>query len=434
MEPRTVLKRLRGRAYFVYGDGRLSRRTNGENRPDLEVRPCSNGCALSSGGGNLAPSHSQSAPGPRLASFPIHAMRGRVNAPRCAKVQVAKKTWADGKQHGTKSRTAFLANWNRRRPWRNIARIFHVSWEAVPRAVDLLVARHRAAAGQVGMGALGVDETAYRSGYRDGSEDHWHGGRRDRPWEGGSAGARDWRAARSGSGVCERRACGGSMSARWQAHWNSVSRRTGRALRGAGAGANPRAWQLDETVGRERAGVARKRTRQDRKRTRQDRKPRLSLTRCRWRCAEKLTNKWKLKSADLLNPNLRTMQLDWRNEDFQPFRNGGSLRQAARFRWCQCRLTIYLRLAPTQRVTHTLGKHRPFRLYGCRCGWVRAAVRGVERQGETGSRKSVRVQIRRIPHNRLGSSLGQSTGIQTRTHPLLKIEFYQPKSNKESSS
>ena len=319
MEPRTVLKRLRGRAYFVYGDGRPSRRTNGENRPGLEVRPSSNGCALSSGGGNLAPSHSQSAPGPRLASFPIHAMRGRVNAPRCAEVQVAKKTWADGKQHGTKSRTAFLANWNRRRPGRNIARIFHVSWEAVPRAVGMPVAWHRADAGQEGMGALGVDETAWRGGYRDRSEVHWHAGQGGRTWEGRSAIAREGRVTESGSALGQRRAaCGGFASAR-QAYWNTVSRRAWYAWRGAGAGTDPRARQLGEMVGRVGAVGARERKWQGRE-------TRLRFTCCRWRRAEAVIDEWQLKPTDLPNLNLRTVQMDWPKEDIQPFRKGCLLR------------------------------------------------------------------------------------------------------------
>ena len=425
MEPRTVLKRFHGRADFVYEASLPSCRANSKDRADLDVRPCSNGRALGYRGDSLAPCHFQFAPVPSLASFPINAMRRRANASRCAKVQVGKETWANGKQHGTKSRTAFLTNWKRCRPWRNIARISHVSWDAVRRAVGVPVAWHGADAGQEGVGTLGVDETALRSGYRGGSEVHWYAGQGDRPWEGWSAVAGEGRMAGSGLGLDERHACGGSVSARQTAYRNAVSRRAGQALRGAGAGASPRAWQLGETVGRVRAGGVRKR---------QDQKPRLGHTRCRWRRAEKLTNKWQLKSADLLNLNFPTMRMDWLNEDFQPVRNGGSLRQAARFRRCQCRLTIYSWLAPTQRVTHALRKHRPFRLNGCRCGSVRAVVRGVDRQGETGSRKSVQVQILRIPHNRLGSSLGRPTGTQICPHVLLKIEFYRQKPNKESAS
>ena len=430
MEPRTVLKCLRGRADFVYGDVRPSCRANGENWLGLEVRPYSNCCALSSGGGNLAPSHSQSAAGPSLASFPIHAMRGRVNTPRGTKVQVARKTGTDGKQHGTKSRTAFRANWNRRRPWTNIARICHVSSEAVPRAVDMPVARHRADAGQEGMGALGVDETAWRVGYRDRSEVHWHAGQGGRPWEGRSAIAREGRVPESGSGLGQRRAdCGGSGSVRRQAYSNTVSRRAGWTWSGgAGAGTGPRARQLGEMVGRVGPVGASERKRQSTE-------PMLGLTCRRWRRAERATDKWQLKLTDLPNLNLRTMRMDWLNEETQPFRNGGSLRQAHYYRPSQCRLTMCSRLAPMQNVACGMCKYRPFPLNGYHLGRVCAsAVRGVERQGETSPRKSVQVQIRRIPHSGLGSSLGRSSGTRTRPHLLLTVEFYQQKPNKESTS
>lgn len=163
--------------------------------------------------------------------------------------------------------------------------------------------------------------------------------------------------------------------------------------------------------------------------------PMLRLTRCRRRRTEKLTDKGQLTPGDPLFLSLRSPRMDWLHEGFQPLQDGGPLRQVAPYGPRRCPLTIRSRLAPMQRVVTALREHRQFRLNACRCRRVCAsAVHGAERQGETGSRKSARVQIRRVPHKRLGSSLGRSTGTRTRPHVLLKVEFYRHGPNKECAS
>lgn len=363
MEPRAVLKRLRWRADFVYGDGRPSCCGNGENWPDRQGRPWSNGRASGSGGGNLVPCHFRFAPVSDLVSFLVHAMRRRVNAPRCTKIQVAKGTWADGKQCGTEVRAMFLGYWGRCWPWLGIARIFHVSWDAVRRAVGVPVAWHGAGAGQEGVGVVGVYETARRSGYRNRSEGHWHVGQGGRLWEGWRAVARGGRAAGSGLGLGERRACGGAVRARQKACGNVVSRRSRRALRGAGAGAAPRAGQLGEMATRLRAAEARKRP---------GREPGLRLARGRWlRRPEKLTEKRQLKLSALRELNLWTVRTDRLKENFQPFWN--SARPVDSLLPCQRGLTMLCAVRPPdakrgagpERAAVVLAEGVPLRLGAC---------------------------------------------------------------------
>lgn len=399
MESRTVLKRFRRRADFVCGDDRLSRCANGKDYPDLEVRPRSNRLALGSSGCSLVQCRFRFAPMSSLASFPVHAVR-RANVPRFANVGGVQGTWADGKECGNKARALFKANWSRCWPWWYIAiaRSSYVFGETVRRAVSLAVGWDRTGSSQGGVGALGGDETAWRSGFRLRSGDQWQADWGSRPWEVRSAGARDWKAAKSGSGLGNRRTCGGSASARrQQAYRNAVRRRTGQPLH-----------VLDRFHGMRQLGElgARMRASEARELNRQGGKPSLSLTRWRWlRRAGNLTEAPQLELTTL-EPNLRTVRMNRLKEDFQPFRNCGSPRQGDHFQLRRCRLAMHTPLAPTPRVAHP------------------SAVREVERQSETDPQKGVRVQVLRIRCNRIGSSRGRSTHTRTRLSVLSRFEIY----------
>ena len=399
MESSTVLKRLRGRTEFVAGDSFRSRHAT--SYPDLEVRPRSKGRTLDSGGSGLMPCHLQFAPMLGMVSFAVHAMRW-VNVPRCAWVQVATRTWAEGRQRVTKSYASFLVNWSRCWPWQDFARVVHDSWDNLRLAGGMAVAWDRAAlpsASEEDVSAFGVDEIAWRSNCRCWFLiDQWHAGWVCRTWGDRVVGARSWRTSENGSGLGAQYAWGVSVSVRLQAYQNAVRRRFGQPLHVLGRFYGMR--QLGELADRARMSEAR-----DLKWQR--RKPRLSLlTRWRWlRSAVNLTEDRQLKLTTLeLDP--RTVQMDRLQENFQPFWNCGSPRQADRFQPRRCRLTMRSRLAPTQRTVHE------------------SATRGVEWQDETVLQKNVRVQVLGSRGSRFGSSRGRSTSTRTRPQVLLKVELY----------
>jgi len=88
-----------------------------------------------------------------------------VNCPHCG-VTAERLPWAEGKHHQTTAYAVFLARWARRLSWREVAGIFHTSWESVFRAVAAVVdygLKHRDLSG---ITAIGVDEVQFQKGHR----------------------------------------------------------------------------------------------------------------------------------------------------------------------------------------------------------------------------------------------------------------------------
>lgn len=73
-------------------------------------------------------------------------------------VVVEHMPWSDGKRPITKAMMLFLARWGRRLSWRETARAFHTSWEAVYRSVEWCVEWGLAHRELSGITALGLDE------------------------------------------------------------------------------------------------------------------------------------------------------------------------------------------------------------------------------------------------------------------------------------
>jgi len=74
--------------------------------------------------------------------------------------------WSDGKRPVTCTMRGFLARWARRLSWRETARTFQTSWEAVYRSVEWFVAWGLAHRELRGVEAIGVDEIHWGRGVR----------------------------------------------------------------------------------------------------------------------------------------------------------------------------------------------------------------------------------------------------------------------------
>jgi transposase len=94
-----------------------------------------------------------------------HYAPRRVACGRCG-VRVEAMPWNEGKRPWTRPMLVFLARWARRLSWRETAAVFGVSWEAVYRSVQWLVAWGLAHRVLVGITALGLDELHWRKGRR----------------------------------------------------------------------------------------------------------------------------------------------------------------------------------------------------------------------------------------------------------------------------
>ena len=74
--------------------------------------------------------------------------------------------WSDGKRPVTWTMMGFLALWARRLSWRETARAFQTSWEAVYRSVEWFVEWGLAHRELGGIEAIGVDEIHWGRGLR----------------------------------------------------------------------------------------------------------------------------------------------------------------------------------------------------------------------------------------------------------------------------
>ena len=99
-----------------------------------------------------------------LAVFLVYAMR-RVDCGRCG-VTVEAVPWASGKMQTTHAFVWFVASWARVLSWKEVARRFRSSWDTVFRCVEHAVRwglEHRSLDG---IGAIGVDEFAWKKGHK----------------------------------------------------------------------------------------------------------------------------------------------------------------------------------------------------------------------------------------------------------------------------
>ena len=74
--------------------------------------------------------------------------------------------WSEGKRPITTAMMGFLARWARRLSWRETARAFHTSWEAVYRSVEWFVQWGLARRQLEGVESIGVDEIHWGKGKR----------------------------------------------------------------------------------------------------------------------------------------------------------------------------------------------------------------------------------------------------------------------------
>ena len=169
MQVKTILNRIQRHRSFVYGPVRLVQGTR--LALEVEVRPRANSWAKCSGCGKAAPGYDTLAtrrfefvPLWGIAVFLVYAMR-RVACASCG-VKVETVPWASGKHQLTDTYAWFLARWARRLSWKEVADVFHTSWEKVFRSVQMAVEWGRAHQQLGGITAIGIDEIAWQRGHR----------------------------------------------------------------------------------------------------------------------------------------------------------------------------------------------------------------------------------------------------------------------------
>ena len=89
----------------------------------------------------------------------------RVDCPTCG-IKVERVPWAHGKCHLTTSYRWFLARSAQRLSWKEVADVFHTTWEKVFRAVKYAVLWGVVHRDESGIEAIGVDEIQWSRGHK----------------------------------------------------------------------------------------------------------------------------------------------------------------------------------------------------------------------------------------------------------------------------
>lgn len=170
MQIKTILNRVQKHKSFVYG--KVTWLDTG-NIPELEVelKPRANSqpiCSIcdcqASGYDHLPVRRFEFIPIWGIKVFLRYAPR-RVDCPRCG-IHVEKMPWSKGKRQLTESYAWFLSGWAKRLSWKEVAEVFHTSWDHVFSSVEMAVDWGKAHRDLSGIKAIGVDEIQWQRGHK----------------------------------------------------------------------------------------------------------------------------------------------------------------------------------------------------------------------------------------------------------------------------
>jgi transposase len=334
-----------------------------------------------------------------LAVFLVYAMR-RVSCPSCG-VKVETVPWASGKHQVTDTYAWFLARWARRLSWKEVAEVFHTSWEKVFRSVEMAVEWGRAHQNLSGVRAIGIDEVAWQRGPRFLTLVYQiDAGCRRLLWVGEARRVKTllgffrWFGTERSAGI--RFIC----SDMWRPYLTVIAKKAAAAIHVLDRFhiMAKMSKALDEVRAQESRALAAKGYEPVLKRTRW-----LLLKR-----PENLSEQQEPKLAELLQYNLRSVRAYLLKEDFQFFWDYVSPYWAGQFldRWCT--RTMRSKIEPMKRMARSLRAHRPLLLNWFRAkGAVSAAtVEGFNNKAKLTLRKSYGFRTYRAMEIALYHALG----------------------------
>jgi transposase len=364
MQIKTILNRVQKFKSFVYGAVRWIEAGAGPAL-EVELHPRTNSRGVCSGCGRTGPGYDRLArrcfefvPLWGMKVFLVYAPR-RVDCVGCG-VKVEQMPWAAGKCPLTTTYAWFLAGWAKRLSWKEVAEVFHMSWDAVFGAVEMAVAWGRAHLDVSGIHSLGIDEIAWQRGHRYLTlvyqiDTHckrllWIGEKRTvktllRFFR--------WFGKERSQGL--RFIC----SDMWKPYLKVIAKKAGQAIH-----------VLDRfhIMAHMSKAIDEVRAQEVRELKAQGEEP--VLTKTRWlllKRPERLSEKQHGRLTELLRHNLKTVRSYLLKEDFQFFWNYLSPYWAGRFLDQWCTRTLQSKLEPMKRVARMLRSHRELLL-----NWFRA--------------------------------------------------------------
>jgi len=365
MQLQTILNRIQKHRGFVYGPIRL-RDERGHLRLEVEIYPHRRSRPRCSGCGRRGPQYDtldarwfEFVPLWGIRVFFLYLMR-RVDCVRCGKVRVEQVPWAAGKHPVTTAYAWFLARWAKRVSWREVATVFHTSWDTVYRSVAMAVDWGRAHLDLAGIEAIGIDELQWQHGHRYVTVVYQIDAARKRLlWVGQDRTKKTLLGFFRWFGKERTQALRFVCSDMWKAYLTVVAKKAGHALHILDR------FHIAQQMGKAIDQVRRSEVRE----LRQHGRPAL-LTKARWvllRRRENRTAEDRRRLRDLVRHNLKAVRAMLLREDFEPFWQYRSVPWAGRFldRWCTA--VMRSRIDPMKKVARMLRAHRPLLM-----NWFRA--------------------------------------------------------------
>ena len=364
MQLTTILNRVERNKSFVYGTPRWDDKAM---QPTIEVpiRARTNGKPVCSGCGRrrpgydrLKPRRFQFVPLWQIAVVFVYSLR-RVNCPNCG-IVVEQVPWSRGKSRLTTSYQWFLAGWARRLSWKEVAEVFHATWENVRDSVRYAVHWGVVHRDLSGVSAIGIDEIQWRRGH------HYltlvyqiDAGCRRLLWIGRE---RTEATLRQGLTQLGQPLCSGLQfvcSDLWKPYLNVLSEMAGHAIHVLDRFHIMK--QLGQAIDDVRATEV-KRLKAD------GYEPVLKHSRwCLLKRPENLTGPQTVKLDELLKYNLQSVRAYLHREDFQRFWEYQSPTWAGKFLDEWCLRVMRSQLDPLKKVARSLRRHRDLLL-----NWFRA--------------------------------------------------------------
>lgn len=320
-------------------------------RADKRDRPICSGCQRPGPGYDTLwpPRQFEFVPLWGIVVFFLYAMR-RVDCRKCG-VTVEVVPWADGKSHLTNAYAGFLANWAKRMSWKEVATAFHTSWENVFRSVEKAVVWGLAHRDLTGITAIGIDEVLWHRGYKFLTVVYQiDSGCRRLLWLGPDRTLKTTLRFFRWLGKERSAQLKFVCSDMWKPYLRVIAKKAGQALN-----------ILDRfhIMAKMNKAIDEVRAQEAKALKARGMGPVLKNSRWCWlKRAVNLTRTQKVKLADLVRYNLRTVRAYLLKESFQHFWDYRSTGWAIAFLDNWCDQTMRSRIEPMKKVAKTLRAHR----------------------------------------------------------------------------
>jgi len=365
MQVKTILNRIEKQPGFIY-DACKWRTAPGKLALEITLRPQSGQLAICSGCGQRRPGYDtlrqrffEFVPLWGILVFFLYAPR-RVDCPDCG-VKVERLPWARGKSHLTITYAWFLATWAKRLSWKEVAEVFHTSWDSVVRSVKMAVDWGLVHRDLSGIMAIGADEICWRKRKEKFVTLVYQldAGKRRLLWIGRDRTARTFRSFFEWLGEKRCQGLRFVCSDMWKPYLRVITEMAPAAVN-----------VLDRfhVMSHMSKAIDEVRAKEAKELKAKGKEPLLTGSRwCLLKRPENLTDNQVERLKDLLAYNIKTVRAYLLKEDFQRFWEYISPFWAGKFLDAWCTRTMRSRLKPMKKVAKMLRNHR-----GLLLNWFRA--------------------------------------------------------------